>query len=157
MGFYLNKSLQTSFSYLVFIMNDYIKACHERFPSDLSQDLGKIEELYAKKLWHQLTVLLQNFVKNEFFNQGTELIEMYKCFISDFEKKINPLALVEILCPYVIRQFGETKEALEFLESVREKTKESDEATILCLTAMGNIHLLANDHAATKKTIEMCE
>ena len=44
----------------------------------------------------------------------------------------------------------DTKEALDFLERIREKTKESDEATILCLTAMGNIHLLANDHAATK-------
>lgn len=138
-------------------MNDYLKACHERYPSDLGQELTKIEELHTKKLWHQLTVVLQKFIKHEYFCQGTELIQMYKCFLSEFEKKINPLALVEILCPYVIRQFGDTKEALEFLEKIREKTKESDEATILCLTAMGNIHLLANDHAATKKTIEQCE
>ena len=42
------------------------------------------------------------------------------------------------------------KEALEFLEKLREKTKASDEATILCSTSMGNIHLLQHDYAQTK-------
>jgi len=37
--------------------------------------------------------------------QGTELLDMYNNFICDFENKINPLSLVELICPYVIRQF----------------------------------------------------
>ena len=38
--------------------------------------------------------------------QGTELLDLYKNFIAEFENKINPLSLVEILCPYVVRQFS---------------------------------------------------
>ena len=44
-----------------------------------------------------------------FFFQGTELLDMYNNFISDFENKINPLSLVELICPYVIRQFTGTR------------------------------------------------
>lgn len=42
------------------------------------------------------------------------------------------------------------KEALTFLEKIKEKTKLAPEANILCCTSMGNIYLLSGDHAETK-------
>jgi len=136
---------------------DYLKDLRERAPADVSQKLYAIEEIYTKKLWHQLTVALQELVKDDYFNKGNELIAFYKKFITDFEKKLNPLALVELLCPYVIRQFTNSEEALEFLKSIKDKTKESSEAQLLCLTSIGSIKLLTNDFAATKTIIEECD
>lgn len=136
---------------------DYLKDLRERAPADVSQKLSAIEEIYTKKLWHQLTVALQELVKEDYFKEGNELIAFYKKFITDFEKKLNPLALVELLCPYVIRQFTNSEEALEFLKSIKDKTKESSEAQLLCLTSIGSIKLLTNDFAATKTIIEECD
>nr|CAB3265239.1 26S proteasome non-ATPase regulatory subunit 13-like [Phallusia mammillata] len=138
-------------------VSDYLKGCQANCPQELKQEWETIEELHTKKLWHQLTIVIQAFVQHEHFKKGTDLVDLYKNFISDFESKINPLSLVEILCPFVIRQMSDTKEALEFLGKLKEKTKGSSEATILCSTAIGNIHLLANNFQDTKKVIEESE
>nr|XP_002131243.1 26S proteasome non-ATPase regulatory subunit 13-like [Ciona intestinalis] len=126
-------------------------------PAEALEEFKQIEELYTKKLWHQLTESLVRFVKYDCFKQGTMLLDIYKHFISDFESKINPLALMEMLCPFVIRQFSDSAEALAFLEKIKEKSKANLEAKLLCLTAIGNIHLLGNNFEATKKVMEECE
>ncbi|XP_076819396.1 26S proteasome non-ATPase regulatory subunit 13-like [Clavelina lepadiformis] len=138
-------------------VSDYLTEGKTSSPAHLTESWDKINELYSKKLWHQLTTLLQSFVKDESFQKGTTLLELYANFITEFENKINPLSLVEILCPYVIRQFTDSKEALDFLEKIKEKTKGYEEANILCLTAMGSIHLLLKDFDNTKKIMEECE
>ncbi|GCB81848.1 hypothetical protein scyTo_0022580, partial [Scyliorhinus torazame] len=56
-------------------------------------------------LWHQLTVRLQNFVQNPCFATGDGLIKLYENFISEFEHRINPLSLVEIVL-HVVRQMS---------------------------------------------------
>ena len=48
------------------------------------------------------------------------------------------------------KKFLDPKDAIEFLEKLQEKTKASNEASVLCSTAMGNIYLLGNDYAKTK-------
>lgn len=133
---------------------EYLKDRQAQSPPELLTKWEEIEQLHSNKLWHQLTTVLLQVVKDERFQQGTELLDMYNNFICDFENKIKPLSLVELLCPYVIRQFSDPKDALEFLGKLREKTKVSDEANILCSTAMGNIHLLGKDYVQTKKIIE---
>jgi len=138
-------------------VEDYLKELRTRVPTEIAENLTNIEELYSKKLWHQLTSALQDFVKDDYFSKGEELISFYNKFISDFEKKLNPLSLVEMLCPYVIRQFTDTENAIEFLKSAKEKTSESKEAQVLVLTAIGNIRLLTNDYVATKAIISECE
>ncbi|XP_043561647.1 26S proteasome non-ATPase regulatory subunit 13 isoform X2 [Chiloscyllium plagiosum] len=75
---------------------------------ELGPDWQQMEELYNKKLWHQLTVQLQNFVQNPCFATGDGLI----------------------------------------------KVKSSDEAVILCKTAIGALKLNVGDLPVTKKTIE---
>ena len=46
--------------------------------------------------------------------------------------------------------FTEPKEALEFLEKIKDKVKGSDEAAILCLTISGNIRLKQKEMDRTK-------
>ncbi|XP_031240814.1 26S proteasome non-ATPase regulatory subunit 13 [Mastomys coucha] len=116
----------------------------------------RLEELYTKKLWHQLTLQVLDFVQDPCFAQGDGLIKLYENFISEFEHRVNPLSLVEIIL-HVVRQMTDPNVALTFLEKTREKVKSSDEAVILCKTAIGALKLNIGDLQATKETIEDVE
>lgn len=123
---------------------------------ELASEWHALEDLYNKRLWHQLTLKLMVFVRDPCFKTGDGIIQLYENFISDFEHRINPLSLVEILL-FVARQMSDQKDAIVFLEKTREKVKSSEEAVILCKTAIGNLRLEINDVPATKKEIEEIE
>jgi len=72
--------------------------------------------------------------------EGDALVKFYQHFLSDFEHRINCLALMEIVLLICV-QIREPKDALEFLEKIKGVLKTSDEAVVLCLTAIGNIKL----------------
>lgn len=120
---------------------------------DLAQEWGALDELYNKKLWHQLTLKLLTFVKHATFAQGDGLVKLYNNFIADFEHRISPLALAEIFT-HVIKQIKDSKDAVEFLDKGREKVKSSDEASIILLTSTGNIRLKSKDMDATKEVVK---
>ncbi|XP_078051217.1 regulatory particle non-ATPase 9 [Augochlora pura] len=123
---------------------------------ELAAEWAQIEELYIKRLWHQLTLKLETFVKHPSLAKEDNLIQLYNNFLSTFENKLNPLSLVEILS-HVIQQF-EDKEAIEFLKKAEAKVKISNEAVALCKVLIGQIWLdkLFNQEEA-KKIIEDVE
>lgn len=123
---------------------------------ELATEWHTLEDLHNKKLWHQLTLKLTDFVKDAYFASGDGLIQLYENFISDFEHRINPLSLVEIIL-FVARQMTDANTAITFLEKTKEKVKSSDEAVILCKTTIGSLKLDISDLPATKKLIEEVE
>ncbi|KFP44983.1 26S proteasome non-ATPase regulatory subunit 13, partial [Chlamydotis macqueenii] len=102
------------------------------------------------------TLQVLDFVQDPCFAQGDGLIKLYENFISEFEHRVNPLSLVEIIL-HVVRQMTDPNVALTFLEKTREKVKSSDEAVILCKTAIGALKLNIGDLQVTKETIEEVE
>lgn len=46
-----------------------------------------------RKLWHQLTVKLEDCIESEAFQRGGFLIQLYQNFIAGFAHKINLLKL----------------------------------------------------------------
>uniref|UniRef100_A0AAY5EX22 26S proteasome non-ATPase regulatory subunit 13 n=1 Tax=Electrophorus electricus TaxID=8005 RepID=A0AAY5EX22_ELEEL len=123
---------------------------------EMAAEWHALEDLYNKKLWHQLTLKMTEFVKDPYFKSGDSLIQLYDNFLSDFEHRINPLSLVEIIL-YVIRQISDPNDAITFLEKTKEKVKSNEEAVILCKTSIGSLKLEISDLAATKKLIEEVE
>ncbi|XP_046573249.1 26S proteasome non-ATPase regulatory subunit 13-like [Haliotis rubra] len=123
---------------------------------DVATEWGELEELYNKKLWHQLTLKLLEFVKNPIFTKGDGLLRLYENFLADFEHRINPLALMEISI-YIVRQITDAKAAIEFLEKIKDKVKSSDEAKVLCITTMGMVKLRNKDFDGTKVLVEECK
>uniref|UniRef100_A0A8C9AMM2 26S proteasome non-ATPase regulatory subunit 13 n=1 Tax=Prolemur simus TaxID=1328070 RepID=A0A8C9AMM2_PROSS len=102
----------------------------------------RLEELYTKKLWHQLTLQVLDFVQDPCFAQGDGLIK-----IGAFYFRVNPLSLVEIILHVVRQMTGKS----------HPRVKSSDEAVILCKTAIGALKLNIGDLQATKETIEDVE
>ncbi|XP_023039204.1 26S proteasome non-ATPase regulatory subunit 13 isoform X2 [Piliocolobus tephrosceles] len=90
------------------------------------------------------------YFANEYFN-----IHWYSK-TGGFHFRVNPLSLVEIIL-HVVRQMTDPNVALTFLEKTREKVKSSDEAVILCKTAIGALKLNIGDLQVTKETIEDVE
>uniref|UniRef100_A0A7N6AT01 PSD13 N-terminal domain-containing protein n=1 Tax=Anabas testudineus TaxID=64144 RepID=A0A7N6AT01_ANATE len=116
---------------------------------ELAAKWHSLEDLYNKRLWHQLTLKLTDFVKDPHFKTGDGLIQVTS-------SQINPLSLVEIIL-YVARQMTDPKDAITFLEKTKEKVKSNEEAVILCKTSIGSLKLEINDLPATKKLIEEVE
>ncbi|GAB1609053.1 26S proteasome non-ATPase regulatory subunit 13-like [Argonauta hians] len=113
----------------------------------------ELEQLYNKKLWHQLTLKLREFVESPIFNTGDGLIKLYENFISDFEHRINSLALVELVIQ-VVKQINDTNQAVDFLEKIKEKVKSNEEAKILVLTTIATLKLKSKELEDTKQIIE---
>lgn len=129
----------------------------EETDKDLAAEWAQLEELYNKKLWHQLTLKLETFVKHPSLQKGNNLIQLYNNFIQVFENKINPLSLVEIVA-HIVVQFEDKKEAIQFLEKTEAKVKSNNEAVALCKVLSGQILLeKLGDQDATKKVIEDVE
>lgn len=133
----------------------YLAEQQKKTSGDVATEWGQLEDLYNKKLWHQLTLRLGAFVKNPVFSKGDGLIRMYENFIADFEHRINPLALAEIVV-FIVKQITDPKQAIEFLEKIKEKVKSNDEAKILCMTTIGTIKLRGRDTEGTKQVVEEC-
>ncbi|KAG8225801.1 hypothetical protein J437_LFUL005608 [Ladona fulva] len=138
-------------------VSTYLSAKQAESSKELAEEWAKFEELYNKKLWHQLTLKLLTFVKHPAMQTGDSLVQLYENFIQVFENKINPLSLVEIVA-FVVAQIEDKKEALKFLEKLEVKVKANNEAVSLCKVLGGQIMLdKLNDQDGTKKIIEEVE
>ncbi|CAM6085195.1 unnamed protein product [Calypogeia fissa] len=87
---------------------------------ELSEWYSSLADLYERRLWHQLTLKLEQFVALAVLQAGDTLIKLYHNFISDFETKINLLKLAHFSV-IVSRQYAEGDVAIHFLEEVIEK------------------------------------
>ncbi|KAI7687057.1 26S proteasome non-ATPase regulatory subunit 13 [Sarcoptes scabiei] len=106
------------------------------------------DELYNKKLWHQLTIKLLEFIHKE---QPKNLLEVYENFISDFETRMKCLSLVEIVA-FVVKEIPNFEEKLTFIDKI--KVKYDVLAVILCEILSGQIKLEVNDFKETKEIID---
>lgn len=92
----------------------------------LAEPYKALAELHERKLWHQLTVKLEEVVGLPAAQTGTTLVRLYQNFISDFEHKINLLKLAQ-LAVAASGQFASRAEAVGFLDGVVAKLVESKE------------------------------
>lgn len=119
----------------------------------LANEWLDFESLYQSRLWHELTLRVSTLVHREELQQGDLLIQFYENFLSDFEHRINQLALVEIIIP-ITRTFKQVDQAIQFVQQIREKVKANPLAVLLCDVTIGKAYLLTKNLPETKKIIE---
>nr|KAG5706884.1 hypothetical protein BaRGS_021390 [Batillaria attramentaria] len=91
------------------------------------------------RLWHQLTLKLSSFVKTQTFAKGDSLVRLYENFITDFEHRINPLALTEI-CVLVVKQIsGNIRLRNKDFENVKPVIEES-QAILDAVDGVTSVH-----------------
>ncbi|CAN6460992.1 unnamed protein product [Victoria cruziana] len=106
----------------------YLETASSNQP-ELAEWYNSLADLYRKKLWHQLTLKLEQFVALAVLQAGDRLIQLYENFITDFEMKINLLKLAHFAV-IVSRQYSEKEAAISYLETVIEKLRGTREMRI---------------------------
>ncbi|KAH7668763.1 26S proteasome regulatory subunit N9 protein [Dioscorea alata] len=96
---------------------------------ELAEWYSALADLYQRKLWHQLTLKLEQFVALAVVQAGDALIQLYNDFITDFETKINLLKLAHFAV-IVSRQYSDKQVAISYLEGVIEKLQATKEMRI---------------------------
>lgn len=122
---------------------------------ELQDQYAQFADLYRKKLYHQLTLKIEEFVTLPQVQPEEELVQFYNRFIKDFEAKLNPLSLVRI-CVIISRTFKEKEAALEYLQSVAEKpeVKSDVQAHILAVSVIASMKLEQRKLEQAKETLE---
>ncbi|XP_074283245.1 26S proteasome non-ATPase regulatory subunit 13 homolog B-like [Silene latifolia] len=135
----------------------YLESQRNSHP-ELAEWYNSLADLYQKKLWHQLTLKLEEFVALAVFQAGDALIQLYHNFITDFETKINLLKLAHFTV-IVSRQYAEKDAAVGYLEGVIEKlraTKETriEEPVLYIQMQVSWFKLQQGEHKECKKILE---
>ncbi|VDK48873.1 unnamed protein product [Anisakis simplex] len=112
----------------------------------------RFENLYSKKLWHQLTMELKKEMENETFlssmHHDDDMQQLYDNFIKEFEHRINPLHLVEIVMPIAKCIFIKDKEAAyEYLNKIEKIVSKDKQAVIRVRSGQIELRLLHKDSA----------
>jgi len=136
-------------------INKFLSEMKSSSTAEVSTLWAKAEELYNKKLWHQLTKLLASLVKEASLQD--KLITIYREFIVDFETRIDPLSLV-LIAQTIMERFTDAAEAVTFIEKIQEKIKMNKEANVLTMVLIGKVKLHKyNELKETKNIIEEAE
>ncbi|XP_066344155.1 26S proteasome non-ATPase regulatory subunit 13 homolog B-like [Miscanthus floridulus] len=106
----------------------YVEAQRQARP-DLADWYASLADLYQRKLWHQLTLKLDQFLQLQAAQTGDTIIQLYNNFITDFETKINLLKLAHFAV-IASRQYPDKDAAITFLEGVITKLRETRESRI---------------------------
>ncbi|VDM95421.1 unnamed protein product [Thelazia callipaeda] len=106
----------------------------------------KLEELYYRKLWHQLTVELRKIIYEDSFIRTIDLKDFYDNFISEFKHRINPLQLVEIVIPVAKSIFRKNKDAaFDFLNKIEKTISKDKQAMVRVRTGQIELRLMHKD------------
>lgn len=65
--------------------------------SDLINIIYQLEDFYERKLWHQLTLTLDEFYALPDSKQHDLRTKIYNSFISTFQQRLNPIKVVDFL------------------------------------------------------------
>ena len=90
---------------------------------ELAEVFAELRSFYERKLWHELTMKLEEAVALPAFQQGDLLIQLYHNFLVDFEHRISPLKLGH-LAVAVSSRYTDRAAAVAFMEQVVEKIAE---------------------------------
>ncbi|KAL6782861.1 RPN9 [Auxenochlorella protothecoides x Auxenochlorella symbiontica] len=94
----------------------YLQETASRRP-DLAEDLTTLGELYHKKLWHELSVKLEELINTPRLQEDGVLIALYQNFIASFAPHINLLKLA-VFAVAASKQIKNPDEGVAFLQDV---------------------------------------
>ncbi|OZJ04412.1 hypothetical protein BZG36_02910 [Bifiguratus adelaidae] len=125
-------------------------------PEELRRYYHDFEDLYDRKLWHQLTTRVEEFVNIP--SSGPYLVPLYQNFLTDWEDKINKLKLVQFGLA-AATQFEDVSSSVDFLTRLMEKVNapESQDAYVQAKIETAHWQLLMGKVEETKTAMDECD
>ncbi|CAD6443076.1 bd62d8b4-70d9-4641-829e-371a8d6ba28f [Sclerotinia trifoliorum] len=135
---------------------DFLGEQRDAAPADLQHLFLSFEDLWEKKLWHQLTDTLVEFFNHK--ESASQRLPIYKTFILTFADKINQLKLVTLALS-AASQCKDSQERLSFLEAVAKKVDNpnSQDAYVYATVAVATVKLELQDQYGARKDLDKSE
>ncbi|KAI7831847.1 hypothetical protein BX661DRAFT_209564 [Kickxella alabastrina] len=124
----------------------YLQKQQREAPSQLSSYFSEFEDLYERKIWHQLTNQVEKFINIP--EAAPYRISLYNEFVRDWQKHMNKVKLV-LFALAAARQFDSIPAASEFIRY--------PDAFALASLESAHFRLLLNDLDSTRETLEKCQ
>jgi len=135
--------------------SDWAASQQQNCSGDAAEFWSKLELYSKKKLWHQMTQVILEFINSPHFK--TSPLEFYTKFVAEFEQKMNKLSLIEVI-KRAVNEIQDIAEAKAFLEKSQSKVSECVMSTILLKIIGGCVELkLTDNRKAVKEVIEEVE
>lgn len=133
---------------------DFVEVQMQRYP-ELCASYEEMGTLFSRKLWHELTDVLENFLKDNSNKREDNFYELYTEFISKFENRLSPIRFA-YLVGLIGASFEDAAREVPFYSSIltSAKTKLSREAAI-CVSmdiVAANVRLGKKDAALNMLT-----
>ena len=128
----------------------FLEAQAEKYPA-VAGELSQMTDLYTRKLWHQLTLLVGSVVAME--GAAPLLQPLYDTFIMDFKHKMNKLALARMQVA-VARQMPDAERAFFCKTAADEISKEDRQASSYILCELARMHLDAGLVSECKERLD---
>lgn len=137
-------------------ISDFLAEQRDQAPDQLQPLFLDFENLWERKLWHQLTDALVQFFNHA--ESAPQRLPFYKIFILKFADKINQLKLVDLALK-AATQCKDDQERLVFLQSVVEKVDNvnSQDALVFASVEVARVKLDLNDLDDARKDLDTAE
>ncbi|KAF5378591.1 hypothetical protein D9615_007160 [Tricholomella constricta] len=134
-------------------LDKFVATALSATPPDLHSYFENFRHLHTRKLWHQLTQKLFQFLDDP--QSKPYRVDVFEQFVRDFEGKINQLRLVEMGAK-VSKEIDNPQTHLSFLTSLlsRIDSAKSQEAHVLLLATIAHAKLLYGDLEGTKTDMD---
>ncbi|KAF9221772.1 hypothetical protein BS17DRAFT_710469 [Gyrodon lividus] len=135
------------------VLDEFIAKALSSTPAELHPFFEAFNNLYTRKLWHQLTLKLFEFFDHP--RSKPFRVVVFQQFVRDFEPKMNQQRLVE-LGTKVSKEIDNPQTQLTFLTSLlsRIDADKSKEAYVLLLANIAQVKLVYGDLEGTKKDMD---
>lgn len=135
---------------------EFLAQQRDKAPEELQHVVLGFEDLWERKLWHQLTDSLGEFFSHP--GSAPQRLEFYNVFILKFADKINQLKLVDLGLK-AARQCPEDEDRLVFLEGIAKKVDQpnSQDAFVHASVAVARVKLDLEDLDGARKDLDSAE
>ncbi|KAF4591502.1 Proteasome component (PCI) domain protein [Ophiocordyceps camponoti-floridani] len=135
---------------------DFLAEQRDQAPEELQGLVLDFENLWERKLWHQLTEALVQFFNHP--NSAPQRLSFYKNFILYFADKINQLKLVDLALK-AGTQCKDDHERLEFLQSVAKSVDQenSQDSLVFASVAVARVKLNLNELDEARDDLDAAE
>ncbi|CZR57522.1 related to 26S proteasome regulatory particle chain RPN9 [Phialocephala subalpina] len=135
---------------------DFLAEQSEAAHEDLQGLFLSFEDLWERKLWHQLTDALVEFFNHK--ESAKQRLDFYRKFILTFADKINQLKLVTLGLS-AAGQCSTSEERLSFLTALAKKVDNpnSQDAYVYATVAVATVKLELDDKDGARKDLDKAE
>lgn len=135
---------------------DFLTEQRDDAPAEVQPAFLDFEDLWERKLWHQLTEKLLEFFSSK--PSGGQRLQMYNKFILSFADKINQLKLVKLAlaASFEIKDDEERAAFLEILQK-RVNKPESEEAHTYATTELAGVYLRIDEEPKAREHLDVAQ